>query len=142
MDFKLKLDFDHRHIKKQWSMNIWRIYRIYSYKRDYLPYIHVEKVTETRKGIHVIVRFVDKEKCRTEREYKLITLIWQGVLESDNTRTGFDLLRILKGDKTFNLLFGYKSGKKAADNGKLKNDLNLRKSRIKIKFENLKIKYM
>lgn len=110
--YELALDFDKRWIIKDFAHAIWRIYHVYFDKRDYLPFIYVKRVDQTKKGWHVYVSFMDEERATTkinEKEARLITLIIQSAFETDKTRTLYDYLRTMRNEKEFNLLFKHKN---------------------------------
>lgn len=117
---KLKIDYDfvdNRQSKIKFKSALLRIRRVYESKRTYYPTIKVLAVYKTKKGVHIILDYIDMEFYRGTyrgKKYlsynaKLYSIILQDVFSSDVTRSMFDLLRISRGDHYFNLLFIYKN---------------------------------
>ena len=108
MILELKIDYDYGNIQRSFSRKVQKVLQVYYFKRTYLPSITVTRVDKTHKGYHIFMEFVDTENCFSdcrEESEKLATIIMQNALGSDTTRSVYDYLRIMKGDKRWNLLF-------------------------------------
>ena len=137
MIYNLKLDYDSRYIINRWKNSVNRIYRVYYDKRDYLPEICVDKVTISRKGIHIFLKFSDGEKTvKNIVRKRLSVVLLQSIFDSDQTRSLFDYLRIQRNMKNINLMFEYKSGRNNVESQRLREKLNVITAKVKQHYEN------
>lgn len=137
-EYLLKIDYDSRSILRYFKRRVSKVYYVFYFKRDSLPTINVIRAERTRKGWHVWVRFKDKNLAARDGDsdtVKLETLILQNALGSDSTRTLFDMLRVHRGDKDWNLMFKYKNGYVASEDPEMRRKLNDIALRVKTLYE-------
>ena len=114
MEYILKLDYDTHCINGIFAKAVWQVKHVYRYKREYLPKMRVMCCMRTKKGYHVMLVFMDKEKF-TPREARLSLLLLQTCFGSDSVRSLFDLLRIANDEHAYNMLFDYKNAFECKD---------------------------
>jgi hypothetical protein len=132
--FSLKIDYDRRNIQRFFGRRVDKLFMVYYVKREYLPDMKVTRVARTRHGYHVYARYKDPGVYEMEHcpdTLRLMQLHVQRMLGSDGTRTFFDTLRIVRGDKDWNLMFDYKNGRQVREDREMREKLNaiIRKSK-------------
>lgn len=97
-------------------------FRIYYVKRIWQPSLRVISAKRTRKGWHLVILFNDFEHKREWDSFK--TLILQDFFNSDVNRSLYDMLRLERKEKRWNLLFDWKRGFTAKEDKKMVDKLN------------------